>query len=164
MTWWRPDGTRCCTTDFVHGAPYGSYTRYHEGGEVSREGAFEDDDPVGIIEYLDGAGKVIAQIDTGKPADLEATQAVLNAEEGLAPLAQELLTAQQLGAGLFALARAVGREEASAEQLEQKLAELQEAPDLSFIQMDENAFWDTLYFSAKAEIDLLGEHQEDDGG
>ncbi len=322
VTWWRPDGTRCCTTDFVHGSPYGSFTRYHEGGEVSREGAFEegelhgthvfqrstsatteefprglddtvhraemdydkgqvvaaryydvngrqcmedgesfpearpegvpgdahfgkreddgeyrwvsgsvvdqedgtmartgpwrfwspagvlvaeeiyqegkrhgaaktyneesgvllqevswregerhgaartfspqgelleertftggkkkgprvvlldeelrgaamrergefeDDDPVGVIEYLDAAGKVIARVDTGKPADLEATQAVLNAEEGFAPLAQELLTAQQLGAGIFALARAVGREEASAELLEQKLAAL----------------------------------------
>jgi hypothetical protein len=40
VKYWRPDGTLCCATDFVHGTPHGGYRRYHENGEVSREGNF----------------------------------------------------------------------------------------------------------------------------
>lgn len=40
VTWWRPDGTRCCATDHADGKPHGSFTRYHENGEPSRTGTF----------------------------------------------------------------------------------------------------------------------------
>ncbi len=40
VTWYRPDGTRCCATEHVDGTPHGAFTRYHENGEVSRSGRF----------------------------------------------------------------------------------------------------------------------------
>jgi hypothetical protein len=40
VTWWRPDGTRCCATEHEGGKPHGKFTRYHENGEPSRTGAF----------------------------------------------------------------------------------------------------------------------------
>ena len=42
VKWWRPDGTLCCQTDYVHGTANGSYQRFHENGEVSRQGTFVD--------------------------------------------------------------------------------------------------------------------------
>ncbi len=41
VQWWRPDGTLCCKTEYRHGAPHGAFQRFHENGEVSREGRFE---------------------------------------------------------------------------------------------------------------------------
>ncbi len=40
VRYYRPDGTLCCATEHVHGVPHGVFTRYHENGEISREGAF----------------------------------------------------------------------------------------------------------------------------
>ncbi|MEQ1508084.1 MAG: hypothetical protein ABMB14_37995, partial [Myxococcota bacterium] len=39
--WWRPDGTLCCTTDYVDGLAHGVFRRTHENGEPSRTGRFE---------------------------------------------------------------------------------------------------------------------------
>lgn len=41
-TFWRPDGTLVNHCNFVHGVPHGWFKRYHESGEVSREGTFVD--------------------------------------------------------------------------------------------------------------------------
>lgn len=40
VTYYRPDGTRCCTTEFVAGTPHGAFTRYHENQEPSRTGTY----------------------------------------------------------------------------------------------------------------------------
>ncbi|MBW2702772.1 MAG: hypothetical protein JRF33_18275 [Deltaproteobacteria bacterium] len=39
-TYWRPDGTLVNHCQFEQGAPHGWYKRYHQSGEVSREGTF----------------------------------------------------------------------------------------------------------------------------
>ena len=38
VTYWRPDGTLVNHCDHAHGTPHGAYARYHESGEVSRQG------------------------------------------------------------------------------------------------------------------------------
>jgi predicted DNA-binding WGR domain protein len=48
VSWWRPDGTLCCRTDLVHGVPHGKFRRFHENGELSREGTFEHGKIVGL--------------------------------------------------------------------------------------------------------------------
>lgn len=40
VTYYRPDGTRCCQTAHVNGMPHGNFTRYHENQEPSRTGRF----------------------------------------------------------------------------------------------------------------------------
>ena len=40
VTYWRPDGTLVNHCEYEHGVPHGSYKRYHETGEVSRQGTF----------------------------------------------------------------------------------------------------------------------------
>lgn len=40
VTYWRPDGTLVNHCDFNHGAPHGEYKRYHQSGEISRQGTF----------------------------------------------------------------------------------------------------------------------------
>ncbi len=40
VAFWRPDGTLVNHCSFEHGIPHGWYKRYHESGEVSREGHF----------------------------------------------------------------------------------------------------------------------------
>lgn len=40
VRFFRPDGTICCATEHVGGAPHGRFQRYHESGELAREGAF----------------------------------------------------------------------------------------------------------------------------
>lgn len=47
--YWRPDGTLCNECNFVHGTVHGPFKRFHENGEVSQEGAFEDGVIVGTI-------------------------------------------------------------------------------------------------------------------
>lgn len=39
-TFWRPDGTLVNHCHYEHGTPHGSYKRYHENGEVSRQGTW----------------------------------------------------------------------------------------------------------------------------
>jgi antitoxin component YwqK of YwqJK toxin-antitoxin module len=51
VTWWRPDGTVCCKTQYVHGSPHGSFQRFHENGEVSREGEFVEGSLQGTNRY-----------------------------------------------------------------------------------------------------------------
>ncbi|PRQ09809.1 E3 ubiquitin-protein ligase sspH2 [Enhygromyxa salina] len=41
VRYWRPDGTWCCATYHRHGQPHGSFTRFHETGEISQTGSFE---------------------------------------------------------------------------------------------------------------------------
>lgn len=40
VTYYRPDGTRCCVTSFVAGTPHGPFTRYHQNQEPSRTGVY----------------------------------------------------------------------------------------------------------------------------
>jgi len=40
VRYWRPDGTLVNECEHEHGVPHGSYRRFHENGEVSREGTF----------------------------------------------------------------------------------------------------------------------------
>ncbi|MFN0246961.1 MAG: toxin-antitoxin system YwqK family antitoxin [Kofleriaceae bacterium] len=42
VTYYRPDGTRCCATEHRNGTPHGVFTRYHENQEPSRTGRFVD--------------------------------------------------------------------------------------------------------------------------
>ncbi|MEZ6189180.1 MAG: hypothetical protein R3F62_29790, partial [Planctomycetota bacterium] len=51
VTYWRPDGTLVNHCDFVHDVPHGSFKRYHESGEVSRQGSIVQ----GRIDGLDVA-------------------------------------------------------------------------------------------------------------
>lgn len=39
---WRADGTLCAETAFERGVPCGAFRRFHESGEVSQEGSFDD--------------------------------------------------------------------------------------------------------------------------
>jgi antitoxin component YwqK of YwqJK toxin-antitoxin module len=91
---------------------------------VRERGEFDDDDPIGPIEYLDQAGGLVARIDTGLPDDLEATRSVLEADSDLLALADRLAAERKTGAALLALARAVGRGEAPAARLSEGLAAL----------------------------------------
>ena len=40
VEYWRPDGTLCCRTEYVHGQPHGRATRFHDNGEVSQTCTF----------------------------------------------------------------------------------------------------------------------------
>jgi len=40
VTYYRPDGTRCCATHFVDGTPHGLFSRFHENQEPSRTGTY----------------------------------------------------------------------------------------------------------------------------
>jgi predicted DNA-binding WGR domain protein len=51
VTWWRLDGTRCCRTEYVNGKPHGSFQRFHENGQVSREGTFAQGKLVGLDRF-----------------------------------------------------------------------------------------------------------------
>src|SRR5262245_7997123 len=51
LTWWRPDGTMCCRTEFQNGQAHGKFQRFHENGEVSREGTMAKGDIVGIERW-----------------------------------------------------------------------------------------------------------------
>lgn len=42
FTYWRADGTRCNESHMVHGTPVGPFKRFHENGEVSQDGAFDE--------------------------------------------------------------------------------------------------------------------------
>ncbi len=41
VTYWRPDGSLVNHCNFEHGTPNGVYKRYHQSGEISRQGIFE---------------------------------------------------------------------------------------------------------------------------
>jgi antitoxin component YwqK of YwqJK toxin-antitoxin module len=41
FTFWRPDGTKCNECHMVMDVPHGPFKRFHESGEVSQEGEFE---------------------------------------------------------------------------------------------------------------------------
>ncbi|GEM_PF-6346395 len=47
VRYWRPGGTLVCETEHVDGQPMGKFTRYHESGEVSREGQLNGSQIVG---------------------------------------------------------------------------------------------------------------------
>jgi antitoxin component YwqK of YwqJK toxin-antitoxin module len=40
VTYYRPDGTRCCATQFVDGTAHGPFSRFHENQELSRTGTY----------------------------------------------------------------------------------------------------------------------------
>ena len=42
VTYWRPDGSLVNHCHYEHGVPHGGYKRYHQSGEVSREGTFQN--------------------------------------------------------------------------------------------------------------------------
>ncbi|HVO29226.1 MAG TPA: thiol reductase thioredoxin, partial [bacterium] len=39
---WRADGTKCAENEFAHGVVRGAFRRFHENGEVSQSGSFDD--------------------------------------------------------------------------------------------------------------------------
>ncbi len=41
VTFWRPDGTKCNVCHLVAGVPHGPFKRFHETGEVSQAGTYE---------------------------------------------------------------------------------------------------------------------------
>lgn len=41
VTFWRADGTKCNECHLVNGVPHGPFRRFHETGEVSQAGAYE---------------------------------------------------------------------------------------------------------------------------
>lgn len=49
---WRADGTLASTCVFVDGVPHGPYQRFHESGEVSREGTYADGKFDGVDVFL----------------------------------------------------------------------------------------------------------------
>jgi hypothetical protein len=51
VKYYRPDGTLCCATEFKEGIPHGPFQRFHENGEVSREGRFDRGKLEGIVRY-----------------------------------------------------------------------------------------------------------------
>ena len=108
---------------YEHGDKKGAFTRRlddeeREGtGLVWERGTADDDDVIGVLEYLDSDMRVMATLDTGEADDLEATQSVLSARGELAALGDRLLSEKKMGAAILALARAVGRGEAKPERL-----------------------------------------------
>jgi hypothetical protein len=40
VTYWRPDGSLVNHCNYQHGTPHGQYKRYHQSGELSRQGVF----------------------------------------------------------------------------------------------------------------------------
>ncbi len=131
---WRTGEKHGLDRTFDEGGNFAHEIEYVEGEKRSRVRALDDDergdgkavkercqliddDPTGLVEYLDAAGTVIASVDVGLPDDLEATQRVLGATTGLVALADELAADKKTGASVFALVRAVGRGEAPPERL-----------------------------------------------
>ena len=114
-----------------HGEKKGPFTRKldddaREGTRLVWERGTEvDDDVIGVVEYLDSDMRVIASVDTGHADDLEATQSVLTASTDLAALGERLIAERRMGAGVLALARAVGRGEAKPERLSDALRALE---------------------------------------
>lgn len=41
VTFWRPDGTKCNECHLVNGVPHGPFKRFHETGEVSQAGTYD---------------------------------------------------------------------------------------------------------------------------
>ncbi|MBT8496268.1 MAG: hypothetical protein KJO07_24700, partial [Deltaproteobacteria bacterium] len=52
VTYWRPDGTLVNHCQFEHGSPHGWYKRYHQSGEVSRQGTFAHGKLHGTDKYF----------------------------------------------------------------------------------------------------------------
>ena len=42
FTYWRADGTKCNESHMVHGTPVGPFKRFHETGEISQDGEFDE--------------------------------------------------------------------------------------------------------------------------
>ncbi len=47
VQYYRPDGSLCCRTNFVDGTPHGAFQRFHENGEPSSGGQFNNGDRQG---------------------------------------------------------------------------------------------------------------------
>lgn len=48
VEYWRPGGTLCCQTEHINDEPNGSFTRFHESGEVSRQGKMKGSQIIGV--------------------------------------------------------------------------------------------------------------------
>ncbi len=65
VRYFRPDGTLCCATEHVHGVPHGAFTRYHENGQVSREGAFVEGTLHGTNVFVRSSADTTEQFPAG---------------------------------------------------------------------------------------------------
>ncbi len=65
VTYYRPDGTRCCATEHRDGTPHGSFTRYHENQEPSRTGRFIDGVLHGTNVFIRSTGKTTENFPAG---------------------------------------------------------------------------------------------------
>jgi hypothetical protein len=61
VTYWRPDGTKCNECHLVHGVPHGPFKRFHENGEVSQDGAFENGELHGTRRWFSTDGETTEQ-------------------------------------------------------------------------------------------------------
>ena len=66
VTYYRPDGTRCCATEHHDGTPHGAFTRYHENQEPSRTGRFVD----GVLQGTNVFSRSTARTTENFPAGL----------------------------------------------------------------------------------------------
>ncbi len=48
VQYWRPGGTLCCQTEHIDGEPEGTFTRFHESGEISRQGQLKGGQILGV--------------------------------------------------------------------------------------------------------------------
>ncbi len=48
VEYWRPGGTLVCQTEHIDGEPNGTFTRFHESGEVSRQGRMKGSQIIGM--------------------------------------------------------------------------------------------------------------------
>lgn len=70
VTYYRPDGTRCCATEHRDGVPHGRFTRYHENQEPSRTGTFESGVLHGTNVFTRSTARTTENFPAGLPAHI----------------------------------------------------------------------------------------------
>ncbi len=65
VRYFRRDGTICCATEHVDGVPHGHFQRYHENGEVAREGTFVHGTLDGTNVFIRSIGPTTETFPTG---------------------------------------------------------------------------------------------------
>ena len=70
VRYFRPDGTLCCETEHVHGTPHGMFKRFHETGDVSREGRFVEGTLEGTNVFLRCEGETSESFPRGLGPDV----------------------------------------------------------------------------------------------
>jgi antitoxin component YwqK of YwqJK toxin-antitoxin module len=65
VTYFRPGGTKCCETEHENGTPHGNFKRFHESGEVSREGKFVRGKLHGLNAFIRSESETTEQFPPG---------------------------------------------------------------------------------------------------